>query len=253
LRGSYELLQELDVHSLCYDDLYSWSRRIPVADPDTLIGVLVDAGYITESARTFNLTTAGKKVLLLLTAINGGDLAAVFQKLSYLYPSLKPYELVTEGMAHQFIHSLYERPDFRRVYLCSPWIGLEKKLRGRFALAVKKAQELLGQRVEILVIMQPIKGPDKPEKQALLETQRWLLAMGAEVVLNQKLHAKLYIREPGARGGLLMAVFGSENLTKQKWIELGIKITNDSELVGKLITHYFDIYNNSQLLRRGTP
>lgn len=61
-------------------------------------------------------------------------------------------------------------------------------------------------------------------------------------MLHEKLHTKLYIRDPGTAGGFSQAIFGSENLTSKRNIELGIRITNDTVIINKLITYFFDLY-----------
>lgn len=116
---------------------------------------------------------------------------------------------------------------------------LEKRPRGRFAQAVHWASER--QQVEILVIHGPIR-PGSPRDAELIETLDFLKSLGADIVLNAKVHAKLYIREPGLSGGLQVAIVGSENLTVPKYAELGLKITNDGEIIDKLIGVFFEIY-----------
>ena len=67
-------------------------------------------------------------------------------------------------------------------------------------------------------------------------------SLGADIVLNPRVHAKLYIREPGPSGGLQAAIVGSENLTIPKYAELGLKVTNDRGMIDKLVEVFFDIY-----------
>lgn len=73
-----------------------------------------------------------------------------------------------------------------------------------------------------------------------------LKSLGAKVVEKRKLHSKLYMREPGPSGGLSLAIVGSENLTRPKWIELGIEIRNDSQILGQLRKYFFDVFGNPQ-------
>jgi len=70
----------------------------------------------------------------------------------------------------------------------------------------------------------------------------FLKSLGAEIVLNPRVHAKLYIREPGLSGGLQTAIVGSENLTVPKYAELGLKIINDGVMIDRLRGVFFDIY-----------
>lgn len=107
--------------------------------------------------------------------------------------------------------------------------------------AVFAANEL-GQRygysVETLCISREPEGSDE-QKAKMAETMEFLKnVLGAEVVTHQRLHSKLYIREQGFSGGMQTAIVGSQNMTGTHNIELGIKITNDSLMIGNL-TRYF--------------
>jgi hypothetical protein len=75
-----------------------------------------------------------------------------------------------------------------------------------------------------------------------------LKQLGAAIVTNTKLHAKLYIVEPGPLGGSHYAILGSENLTGKGNIELAIKVENDNDILKKLDQYFFDIWQNSTLL-----
>ncbi len=140
-------------------------------------------------------------------------------------------------MTAQFIADLCDRPDFGRIYLCSPWISFEPVALRNLSYAIAKAESHSGNRVQILAITRP-----GSEDEGEVSGARQLMDMGAEVVFKQRLHSKLYIREPSLRGGVLAATFGSENLTRSRYLELGIHIRNDSELVGRLIEYFFDVY-----------
>jgi hypothetical protein len=109
-----------------------------------------------------------------------------------------------------------------------------------------KAAEAGIPRVEILVITRPIRKVTD-QTRPMIESLAWLKKNGAEIVFNDRVHAKLYIREPGVRGGQLVAIFGSENLTRSRYIELGVQITNDSSLVNNLIRYYHEIYQQSHV------
>lgn len=66
---------------------------------------------------------------------------------------------------------------------------------------------------------------------------------------HERLHAKLYISEPGPYGGIHYAIFGSENLTGRRNIELGIKIENDNELLRNLTKFFREIQEESKILK----
>jgi hypothetical protein len=162
----------------------------------------------------------------------------VIDELRTLEPSLHRYELVREGMTSRFIKGLLTEPGFRRLYICSPWINLLKEDLGRLTVALDKAARSLTVQPEVLVLVQT---PKLPEVKKSLDVLR---SLGAKVVEKPRLHSKLYMREPGPSGGLSLAIVGSENLTRPKWIELGIEIRNDSHLLSRLRTYFFDVYGS---------
>lgn len=211
-----------------------------------LFSELADGGLLIGTPDGFYISSLGKKVTLLLRGINGQEeISEVFRKLTYLYPELKPYELITEDITSYFVDSLLVRPDFIRVYICSPWIRLEQSHLEKVKQAVSQAKRRY-ENLQILVITKPRRGYHN--WQASVETFEVLKSLGAEIVTNEKLHAKLYISEPGSYGGAQYAIFGSENLTGRQNIELAIKIENDNEILGKLTRFFFEIQEESKIL-----
>lgn len=91
-------------------------------------------------------------------------------------------------MTQDFIRELYDRPDFRRLYLCSRWMHLEKRPRGRLAQAVHWESE--HKEVEIPVIHGSV-SPESQRDATMIETLNFLQSLGAEIVLNPRVHAKL--------------------------------------------------------------
>jgi hypothetical protein len=75
-----------------------------------------------------------------------------------------------------------------------------------------------------------------------------LQLLGATIMTHRKLHAKLYISEPGPRGGSFYAIFGSENLTGANNIELALKVENDNEMLTRLRDFFLEIEQESNLL-----
>jgi hypothetical protein len=138
-------------------------------------------------------------------------------------------------MTSRFIKGLVTEPGFQRLYICSPWINLVKTDLARLAIALDRAEKTLTRPPDVFVLVQT----PKPEMEAGLESLRRL---GAKVVIKTKLHSKLYMREPGPSGGLSLAIVGSENLTRQKWLELGIEIRNDSQILSKLRNYFFEVF-----------
>jgi len=182
----------------------------------------------------------GRRASLLLDAINGADLREVWRRLTHLDPALRTYELIRNKLTHNFLESLVTRPSFGRLYLCSPWISFERRQENLLANAMLQA-ERGGRRPEILVVMRPLRG----DIAAVPPAGRFLQKLGATVYLNRSLHSKLYIREPNQGGGYLMAILGSQNLTRSNYLELGIKIHSDTPIIQNLISYFFDLTNLS--------
>ena len=242
-RGLFQLLELIDAWDVTFPstDVLDAMETVDIRDPDIAYEQLTSEGLLSGmcGGNLVSLTTKGLKTLLLMQAINGSDIKEVFRRLTALFPSWGQYQVVRERMTQDFIRELYDRPDFHRLYLCSRWMHLEKRPRGRLAQAVFWASER--QEVEILVIHGPVSRVSQHDA-AMVETLDFLKSLGAEIVLNSRVHAKLYIREPGLAGGLQTAIVGSENLTVPKYAELGLKIINDGVMIDRLRGVFFDIY-----------
>ncbi len=215
---------------------------------DRLFSDLSSAGLLEGATSGFCISSLGEKVLLLLRAINDKeDLTEVYRKLTYLYPELKPYELVTEDITGLFIDTLLSRSDFIRIYICSPWIRLEEEQLDRIKNSVLKAMNRYNS-IQIFIVTLPLRRYRYPEGLTNGVTELKHIGADVTVITNAKLHAKLYISEPGPYGGVHWAIFGSENLTSRHSIELGIKIENDNEILGKLTNFFQKIQEEGKLL-----
>lgn len=213
---------------------------------DGALSDLALSGLLAESPDGFYVSSLGKKTTLLLRAVNGKEeLLEIFRKLAYLYPQLKPYELLTSNITDFFIDSLSYRTDFIRIYICSPWIKLEEEQLRKIKHAIFKATSRY-QSIQIFVITLPT---NRYRDKKAIETLKELKQLGAEIMTHEKLHAKLYISEPGPYGGIHYAIFGSENLTGRKNIELGIKIENDNEILWRLTEFFRNIQEESEILK----
>jgi hypothetical protein len=42
-------------------------------------------------------------------------------------------------------------------------------------------------------------------------------------------------------GGYSMAILGSQNLTRSNYLELGIRINSDSQIINKLIAYFWEL------------
>lgn len=210
-----------------------------------LFSELTESGIFIESPVGFYLSSFGRKTTLLLRALNGDEeVSEVFRQLAYLYPSLRPYELITESVTDYFVDNLYAQSDFIRVSICSPWIRLTAEHMQKFEASLLKASRQYPN-LQVLVITLPLQ---RYRDRQAIETVKMLKNLGADIVVNSRLHAKLYISEPGAYGGRHYAIFGSENLTGRGNIELAIKVENDNEILRRLNLYFLDIWENSQII-----
>lgn len=244
-RGIYSLLDSVceSPGTISSIQISNFLRNLEIS-ADTFLDLVV-AGLMVENPDGYFISSLGKKVTLLLHAINEKEqLSEVFRKLTYLYPHLKPYELLTSNITDFFVDSLSYRTDFIRLYVCSPWIRLGQEQLRKVKQAILRATGIYPS-IQIFIITLPI---NRYRDKIAIGTLRELKQLGAEIMTHDKLHAKLYISEPGPRGGIHYAIFGSENLTGRRNIELGIKIENDNELLGKLTSFFRDIQEEARIL-----
>lgn len=199
-------------------------------------------GLVFKSTHTsaYHLTSQGKLCLILSEMIEGGSLEEGIRKLSPYVA--KEFELLTENVTDSFLSMIQKGRIFQNIYLCSPWIQINSKERGLLQKVIKDSKKSIGEKVSILVITRP---PDMETKfgRKIDESLRWLGKLGSDISLVRRLHTKLYIAEPGPHGGPFFAVFGSENLTGARNIELGIKVVNNPNILNKLISYFFDIFS----------
>ena len=244
VRGGYEFLRALDSlpsrGSMSGDEALALMSDFGVDDVHGTLADFLDANLITRMGEGIGLSTFGVRTLLLLEAVNGGDLRTIFGRLGDYDARLRMYELVREGMTTQFLQSLRARPGFRRLYLCSPWISFDDRsvdmLRGAVTLAGRA-----GIAPELYVLTRPREG----ELNAVPPGAEPLVELGATIFLNRSLHTKLYVREPGASGGSSMAIVGSENLTRSRYLELGIRVNGDSAVINQLIAYFWTVTTSS--------
>ena len=236
-----EFLREIEATSstaLPPEEILAAMVRAGVEDPRTLLTDFLASNLLQRWGDRVGLTTLGIRTLLLLEALNGADVRAIYRRLSDYDSTLRMYELVREGMTGQFLRSINDRPGFARLYFCSPWIRLDIRQRQMLVHAVVQ-EEKHGLAPEVLVITRLDKDDHADES---LEVFRQLRAT---IFFNARLHTKLYIREPGQSGGYPMAIVGSQNLTRSQHLELGIRINADSVMVDQLIAYFWELCNAS--------
>ena len=241
--GAHATLRAIDEGTdavLPYDALAALMATSGSDDADTLLASLLRCNLLFQGSNGFGITHLGRRAGLLLDALNGADLRVVWRRLGQLDPMLRNYELLRNNLTDEFLDSLVTRPSFGRLYICSPWISFDRREEGLLAAAVQRAERRGSP--EILVVTRPERG----EADATIPPGgRYLQNLGARVFLNSGLHSKLYIREPDDGGGYLMAILGSQNLTRSTYLELGIKIHSDTAMIQNLIAYFFELTSQS--------
>jgi len=238
--GAYDALRELEsspTTDLTAEDIKQIMRQCQVDDPIAAIGDFVCSNLLRQYGDNYCLTSLGIRTTLLLDALNGGDVRDTYRRLARLDSTLRTYELIREGMTKAFLSNLVRRPGFGRLYFCSPWISLDRKQEDMLSQAVSQMEQRRGVRPEILVITRPAHGTDTSAPESLGPFQ----GLGAKLFLHKRLHTKLYIREPDSSGGYAMAIVGSQNLTKSRYIELGVRINSDSQMISQLIAYFWEL------------
>lgn len=238
LSGGFEFLRRLEstrVTSLERHEILSLMELEGIENPVFAVTEFLAAGVLSTYGERIGLSTFGIRMLLLLEAINGADLKLTFERLSQYDSTLRAYQLVREGMTSRFLRSLAERPGLGAIYVCSPWINLDRKDEQILLHAVTR-ETRRGRTPDIFIITRPTSGdglvPDGVHP---------FQALGGTIFLHGRLHTKLYIREPGANGGYTMAIIGSQNLTRSQYLELGILIDSDSVMVRQLIRYFWEL------------
>jgi hypothetical protein len=183
------------------------------------------------------ITEDGIEAYLLTRVINGDTLDSVLTQLSKLFYSR--FSLIMEDITGCFIDTLRNFPALKEIYICSPWIRLRDTHLSDLETILNKDKKIV-----IRVITRIPDLEFSTFRQQILKTLSWLKGKGAEIVGHPALHTKLYIAV-GKTGQT--AIFGSENLTGAKNIELGIKI-NDETIVAKLLLYWLEIYDQCSLI-----
>lgn len=215
--------------------------ELGIDKPAELVDLFLDTGLIVPYGERLGISAVGHRTNLLIRALEGADIEDTYRRLRQLSGHPEMYELVREGMTTLFIRSLIDRPGFRRLYVCSPWVNPSEKdaavLKYAFLTALKRQEDP----PELLVVTRPPELTPPGSEDGLKPFRE----VGAQIFLNSRLHSKLYIREPDRRGGLAMAIVGSQNLTRSTHLELGIRINGDTRLVDQLIRYFLEIASRS--------
>lgn len=203
--------------------------------PEDTVQRCMEANLLEPYGPRLGISAFGRQSLLLLDALEGGDIETVFRRLRRTAGSTEIYQLVRQGMTSRFFQSLVGNPGVGRLFFCSPWINpSEREAAILRHIALNRAQRNLP--LEVLVITRP--PDDEAEQQDGLKSFKQI---GAKIYFHPRLHSKLYIREPDANGGLALAIVGSQNMTRSNYLELGIQITNDSRMIDDLTRYFLEL------------
>jgi hypothetical protein len=250
--GSYETLKFLDIHGKTpQKQLLSYMERDGFFLDDIKerivelerIGFIVRCPWKVGYGPAYRLTAEGKEAVTLVDIINGDPLSSILDRMTSLRTST--FTLVTHDLTNYFIDDLAYHRDFSEVFICSPWIRLFSNALRDIGHILESAQRITKSSPKLHLITRPISEtpPDLAEKSWNSQIRRtlcWFKKRDADIVCVPNLHTKLFII---FGKGFQTGIFGSENLTGAKNIELGIRIT-DSVIVNKLYIYWEDIYNS---------
>jgi hypothetical protein len=149
------------------------------------------------------------------------------------------------GITGLCLNTLAERPYFGRLYFCSPWINLNEREAALVRHGMLQSQKRARRKdPEVLVITRPAEDNPTGIRMTGLGI-RPLTDLGAQIYYLKNLHSKLYIREPDENGGYSVAIVGSENLTQSNYLELGIQISGNDQIISQLISHFLELSSYS--------
>jgi len=237
--GAYEILRFLYIHpNLTQEEVISYleSDALPKEEIERRIRELKEVWFVEQPPRSdfLRITEDGTEAYLLAKVINGDTLESVVNQLSSL--RYTRFSLITEDITGCFIDILKSIQDLKEIYICSPWIRLTNRHLSDLAKVLEN--------VRVRVITRPPPIEPAPWKDQVLKTLNWLRERGAELVGHPAVHTKLYI---AIGRDYRVAIFGSENLTSAKNIELGIRVSEDG-IISKLLLYWLDIYNECKVI-----
>ncbi len=231
-RNAYQLLSNMYIKNKVITTSELSELITDAGLADNVFQKLENAGLVLNAPHGFYLSSLGTRTATLLRVINGDeDVVHAFNAIRTREGGFGNYQLIESDITGHFIERINQKADFIRLYVCSPWIRLEKDELLNFEQTIIRAKRRYP-KSQVMVITLPKKRYNNWA--ASKDTFQMLLDLGADVVTNTKLHAKLYISEPGPAGGAEYAILGSENLTGKKNTELAIQIENDNEILKNL-------------------
>jgi hypothetical protein len=234
--GAYEILELIDRNRNLTEPLIAeeLSKILPSKETKGLISELSSIAFVRRVPRYeyLELTDIGREAFLLTKVINGASLDSVVNQLSRLQANR--YSLITQDICGCFLDLLRNRSNIEEVCICSPWVRLGDDSLADLKTIIRKSFDRIGFRV----ITRPpseLKESPRPWREQILKTLMWFKEHDAELLKLRRLHTKLYC---AVGKNWQTALFGSENLTEAKNIELGIRV--DDEVMTKRLINYFN-------------
>lgn len=203
--------------------------------------------YLDEQFRRYNLVSEpdlvvsgrGKACHCGVNIIEGSSIVDAIDRLYEIDPLAKRITLVREGMTDAFLHLVRKLDTIRRIWICSPWVSLSKDRLRDFVIGIERAKRDTGFVPEITVVTRPVQDQPLGDKN---ETLAYLGRVNAVIKYKPNLHSKLYIVETAGTPPQRQAFVGSENFTKPRYQEVGIRVNNDNLLIDDLV-RYFLAFN----------
>ena len=118
-------------------NMYTQSKVIPNSElsemmtdtglADSVFKKLENAGLVLTTPHGFYLSSLGTRTATLLRVINGDeDVVHAFNAIRAREGGFGNYQLIESDITGHFIERINQKADFIRLYVCSPWIRLEK-------------------------------------------------------------------------------------------------------------------------------
>jgi hypothetical protein len=167
--------------------------------------------------------------------IEGESIVDAIDRLQEIDPSAKRITVVREGMTDAFLTLVRRLDAIRRIWICSPWVSLTTERLRNLAIGVERARRDTGFVPEISVVTRPVAEQPLADKN---ETLAYFSRVNAVIRYKRNLHSKLYIVETASSPAQRQAFVGSENFTKPRFQEVGIRVNNDNQLIDDLVRYF---------------
>jgi hypothetical protein len=202
--------------------------------------------YLQETFRSFRLvdlpddtiSVRGRVCHYCVEGIEGANLIEVIDRFRELDPGSLRVTVVREGMTTQFVKMISNLAPIRRLMVCSPWISLGKDRLHQFIHGVEMSKRITGFYPEITVVTRPLANQPGGNETEILS---YLRRVNSVIRYHGSLHSKLYILESASSPSQRVAFVGSENFTKLRYQEVGLRIHNDHQLVDDLMRYFMTI------------